>query len=161
MLSLVIAEDTNLIRSQLWMDYYQTVCRFFFWYTDQTNKPCHLLLSQSIEEKSLAGAQNKRFELNLGEYDLMKDPIFALKYARPSHRGVEAPLDRISILTIDILISETLTMLRSCKKSEQIIFMMEKMCGISVINQMSALTQNKLVNTVMEFSHAQGPYFAP
>ena len=26
---------------------------------------------------------------------------------------------------------------------------------------MSALTQNKFVNTVMEFSHAQGPWFAP
>ena len=81
MLSLVISEDTYLITSQLWKDYYITVCRFYFWYSDK-NQPCKMLLTDysATRHESLAGAHNRRFELNLGEYDLTKDPLFTLKY---------------------------------------------------------------------------------
>ena len=39
------------------------------------------------------------------------------------------------------------------KTAEQIIFLLERMSQVRSLNQMSALTQNKFVNTVMEYSH--------
>ena len=31
-LAIVAIEDAQLIKNRLWADFYQTVCRFYFWY---------------------------------------------------------------------------------------------------------------------------------
>ena len=68
---------------------------------------------------------------------------------------------KAEILTIDDVVSEGLKLLKSFKSAEQITFLMIRLCVLRSVDEMSALTQNKFVNTVMEYSHAQGPWFAP
>jgi len=150
-LAILASSDAYLIQTRLWTDFYQVVSQYYFWYADAADlRGCMA---------RLASAHSRRFEMGLGNVELDGNPLYTLIYSRPGTSLTT--INRILVLTVDDLISESLKLLKACKSAEQIIFLMDSLSRVGKLEIMSALTQNKFVNSVMEYSHAQGPFFAP
>ncbi|CDW79661.1 UNKNOWN [Stylonychia lemnae] len=65
------------------------------------------------------------------------------------------------IIFIDILISETLKLMRFMQQSDSLLKIMKKFILLKDLPYMSKVTQNKILNTFNDFSHPGGPYFSP
>eukprot|EP00347_Sterkiella_histriomuscorum_P013204 403365609 len=65
------------------------------------------------------------------------------------------------VICIDILISETLKLMRIMQQQEPLLKLMQKFVLLKDLPYMSKVTQNKILNCFNDFSHPGGPYFPP
>ena len=70
-------------------------------------------------------------------------------------------LEKLCIIGIEEVVSEGLKLISQAKSSEQLIRIFINLQCLRSVRIMSSLTQNKVVNLVMQYMHPGGPWYAP
>ncbi len=71
----------------------------------------------------------------------------------------EAELFESKIIIADLIINETLKLMKSMTQHDALYNLMQKLSIAKELPYMSKVTENRLMNGLTDFSHPGGPYF--